>query len=229
MLFGTGDVRRKAKNHWTIWLQRSRRRWYKHHCTGRRRSHYWCHRSQAQGKRFTIFFPFYGHFTIFFVQKVEISMAFRKLNVFTIVWMKKWRNFVLHWKKSVELFSVLKTRKIGEKRFFFFFFAKWFWESREFKWFQLPFKWSNPSGDYHVGVVYPYSIYPSKLTEKITAERKKRYWDDGQKTALAEATRKLQVRISSRLKFRNFRSLLENPRKKHKFSSISKDSRGFVK
>ncbi|XP_043288637.1 tripeptidyl-peptidase 2 isoform X2 [Venturia canescens] len=57
---------------------------------------------------------------------------------------------------------------------------------------KIPFKWSNPSGDYHVGVVYPFSIYPSKLSEKITAERKKRCWDDGQKTALAEATRKLQ-------------------------------------
>lgn len=58
---------------------------------------------------------------------------------------------------------------------------------------QLPFNWKNPSGEYHIGVKEAYPLYPAKLREKIIAERKKKYWDDGHKAALAEATRKLQV------------------------------------
>ncbi|XP_015124939.1 tripeptidyl-peptidase 2 isoform X1 [Diachasma alloeum] len=57
---------------------------------------------------------------------------------------------------------------------------------------KLPFNWKNPSGEYHIGVKEAYPLYPAKLREKIIAERKKKYWDDGHKAALAEATRKFQ-------------------------------------
>ncbi|KAH0553976.1 tripeptidyl-peptidase 2 isoform X2 [Cotesia glomerata] len=57
---------------------------------------------------------------------------------------------------------------------------------------KIPFNWTNPTGNYHIGVKEAYRLYPTKLREKISAERKKKYWDDGHKSALAEATRKLQ-------------------------------------
>lgn len=58
---------------------------------------------------------------------------------------------------------------------------------------QVPSKWNNPTGEYHIGLKNLYSLYPTKLKERIVAERKKRLWDDGHKTALAEASRQLQV------------------------------------
>ncbi|XP_034947596.1 tripeptidyl-peptidase 2 isoform X1 [Chelonus insularis] len=57
---------------------------------------------------------------------------------------------------------------------------------------KIPFDWTNPTGNYHIGVKEAYRLYPTKLREKISAERKKKFWDDGHKAALAEATRKLQ-------------------------------------
>lgn len=60
--------------------------------------------------------------------------------------------------------------------------------------FQIPSNWTNPSGNYHLGVKSIYSLYPSKLKERISASRKKRLWDDGHKSALAVANRALQVR-----------------------------------
>ncbi|XP_070157555.1 tripeptidyl-peptidase 2-like isoform X1 [Polyergus mexicanus] len=57
---------------------------------------------------------------------------------------------------------------------------------------KVPSKWNNPTGEYHIGLKNLYSLYPTKLKERIVAERKKRLWDDGHKTALAEASRQLQ-------------------------------------
>lgn len=59
--------------------------------------------------------------------------------------------------------------------------------------FQVPANWVNPTGQYHIGVKNLYSLYPGKLKERVLQERKKRLWDSSQKTALAEATRELQV------------------------------------
>ncbi|XP_066603717.1 tripeptidyl-peptidase 2 [Prorops nasuta] len=56
----------------------------------------------------------------------------------------------------------------------------------------IPSNWNNPTGQYHIGVKNMYSLYPNKLKERVESERKKNLWDDGQKTALAEATRQLQ-------------------------------------
>ncbi|XP_015173140.1 PREDICTED: tripeptidyl-peptidase 2 isoform X4 [Polistes dominula] len=57
---------------------------------------------------------------------------------------------------------------------------------------KVPSNWVNPSNEYHIGVKNLYSLYPGKLKDRITAERKKNLWDDGQKAALAEASRQLQ-------------------------------------
>ncbi|XP_024939416.1 tripeptidyl-peptidase 2 isoform X3 [Cephus cinctus] len=57
---------------------------------------------------------------------------------------------------------------------------------------KIPTSWVNPSGDYHIGVKNAFTLYPGKLRERVEAERKKRFWDDGHKTNLAEATRQLQ-------------------------------------
>ncbi|KAG7205321.1 hypothetical protein KM043_007323 [Ampulex compressa] len=57
---------------------------------------------------------------------------------------------------------------------------------------KVPSSWHNPSGEYHIGIKNLYSLYPGKLKERVISERKKRLWDDGQKTALAEASRELQ-------------------------------------
>ncbi|XP_033232099.1 tripeptidyl-peptidase 2 isoform X2 [Belonocnema kinseyi] len=58
---------------------------------------------------------------------------------------------------------------------------------------KIPTTWNNPSGDYHIGIKNAYSLYPSKLRERVEASRKRRLWDDGHRTALAEATRQLQI------------------------------------
>nr|XP_012225494.1 PREDICTED: tripeptidyl-peptidase 2 [Linepithema humile] len=57
---------------------------------------------------------------------------------------------------------------------------------------KVPSTWNNPSGQYHIGLKNLYSLYPTKLKERVVAERKKHLWDDGHKTALAEASRQLQ-------------------------------------
>ncbi|RLU16741.1 hypothetical protein DMN91_010941 [Ooceraea biroi] len=57
---------------------------------------------------------------------------------------------------------------------------------------KVPSNWNNPSGEYHIGLKNLYSLYPSKLKERVVGERKKRLWDDGHKAAIAEACRQLQ-------------------------------------
>ncbi|XP_076685935.1 tripeptidyl-peptidase 2-like isoform X2 [Andrena cerasifolii] len=57
---------------------------------------------------------------------------------------------------------------------------------------KVPANWTNPSGQYQIGVKNLYSLYPGKLKERVLLERKKRLWDICQKSSLAEATRELQ-------------------------------------
>ncbi|XP_076397926.1 tripeptidyl-peptidase 2 isoform X1 [Megachile rotundata] len=57
---------------------------------------------------------------------------------------------------------------------------------------KIPSSWVNPTGQYHIGVKNLYSLYPGKLRERVLMERKKRLWDNCQKSALAEASRQLQ-------------------------------------
>ncbi|XP_012257165.2 tripeptidyl-peptidase 2 [Athalia rosae] len=57
---------------------------------------------------------------------------------------------------------------------------------------KIPSSWNNPSGDYHIGTKNAFTLYPSKLRERIEAERKGKLWNNGHKTALTEAARELQ-------------------------------------
>lgn len=43
-----------------------------------------------------------------------------------------------------------------------------------------------------MGVLYPFSLYPSKLKERIQEHRKEHLWDIGHKPAYAEANKQLQ-------------------------------------
>lgn len=43
-----------------------------------------------------------------------------------------------------------------------------------------------------MGVLHPFSLYPSKLKERIQEHRKEHGWDVGYKPAFAEANKQLQ-------------------------------------
>lgn len=43
-----------------------------------------------------------------------------------------------------------------------------------------------------MGILYPFSLYPTKVKERMQEHRKEHLWDVGYKPALAEATKKLQ-------------------------------------
>ncbi|CAK1540376.1 unnamed protein product [Leptosia nina] len=52
--------------------------------------------------------------------------------------------------------------------------------------------WKNPLGEWRIGVIYPFSLYPTKVKERIQEHRKEHFWDVGHKTAFAEANKRLQ-------------------------------------
>ncbi|CAG4953707.1 unnamed protein product [Colias eurytheme] len=52
--------------------------------------------------------------------------------------------------------------------------------------------WKNPTGEWRVGVLYPFSIYPTRVKERIQEHRKEHFWDVGHKKAFAEANKQLQ-------------------------------------
>ncbi len=55
---------------------------------------------------------------------------------------------------------------------------------------QVPSGWSNPSGDYHLGLKRGYELFPGGLVGRIKAKRKEA-WDERQRAALADARRGL--------------------------------------
>ncbi|XP_012543904.3 tripeptidyl-peptidase 2 isoform X2 [Bombyx mori] len=57
---------------------------------------------------------------------------------------------------------------------------------------KIPETWNNPNGDWRVGVLHPYSIYPTKVKERIQEHRKEHLWNVGHKPALAETTKQFQ-------------------------------------
>ncbi|XP_032527236.2 tripeptidyl-peptidase 2 [Danaus plexippus] len=57
---------------------------------------------------------------------------------------------------------------------------------------KIPETWDNPKGEWRIGVVYPFSLYPTKVKERIQEHRKEHVWDVGQKPAMAKATKDLQ-------------------------------------
>ncbi|XP_013176640.1 PREDICTED: tripeptidyl-peptidase 2 [Papilio xuthus] len=56
---------------------------------------------------------------------------------------------------------------------------------------KIPESWKNPTGNWRTGVLYPFSIYPTKLKERVQEHRKEHLWDVGHKKAFAEANAKL--------------------------------------
>ncbi|XP_026317866.1 tripeptidyl-peptidase 2 isoform X2 [Hyposmocoma kahamanoa] len=56
---------------------------------------------------------------------------------------------------------------------------------------KIPESWKNPTGTWRVGVLYPYSLYPSKLRERVQEHRKLHIWDVGHKPAVAAANKQL--------------------------------------
>ncbi|XP_050669652.1 tripeptidyl-peptidase 2 [Leptidea sinapis] len=58
---------------------------------------------------------------------------------------------------------------------------------------QLPESWNNPTGEWRVGVLYPFSLYPTKVKERIQEYRKEHLWDVGHKVAFAEANKQLHT------------------------------------
>ncbi|XP_059046932.1 tripeptidyl-peptidase 2 [Achroia grisella] len=57
---------------------------------------------------------------------------------------------------------------------------------------KVPETWKNPTGTYRVGILHPFSLYPSKLRERIQEHRKEHLWDVGHKPAFAAANKQLQ-------------------------------------
>ncbi|CAG2057979.1 unnamed protein product [Timema podura] len=57
----------------------------------------------------------------------------------------------------------------------------------------IPSEWTNPSGQFHIGIVNCYDLYPAKLRERIEKYRKENLWDPGFKKVFADTMRKLQV------------------------------------
>uniref|UniRef100_A0A2P2I7P3 Tripeptidyl-peptidase 2 n=1 Tax=Hirondellea gigas TaxID=1518452 RepID=A0A2P2I7P3_9CRUS len=57
----------------------------------------------------------------------------------------------------------------------------------------VPSNWTNPTGEYHIGVKTAYSLYPTKLKDRIVKERRERLFDPQHKKMQEAAMRKLQV------------------------------------
>lgn len=57
---------------------------------------------------------------------------------------------------------------------------------------KIPESWSNPSGQYHVGLKCAYELYPKCLRERLQKSYKERQWSPAHNLAQAKASRALQ-------------------------------------
>ncbi|GBP73480.1 Tripeptidyl-peptidase 2 [Eumeta japonica] len=56
----------------------------------------------------------------------------------------------------------------------------------------IPESWRNPSGEWRIGVLYPFGLYPTKLKDRVQEYRSEHHWDVGHKPAYAQASKELQ-------------------------------------
>jgi len=100
----------------------------------------------------------------------------------------------------------------------------------------IPSEWTNPSGEFHVGVKNAYDLFPRGLRDRVLAERRDKYWDPSHKKAQAEAINKQQetdkdidkeaenVSLADKLAKENAEAeveMVQNLDKKHHDSSVS--------
>lgn len=74
---------------------------------------------------------------------------------------------------------------------------------------RIPDEWNIVGKQVRVGVKNAYELYPSKLKERIEAERKEKFWEPDHKIVLAEATRQLQ-RFESEMSKKGTNGLLSD-------------------
>lgn len=56
----------------------------------------------------------------------------------------------------------------------------------------IPLNWTNPSGEWRLGVLQPFYLYPSKVKDRLQDYRRIHQWDVGHKPAFAKANQDLQ-------------------------------------
>ncbi|XP_015752679.1 PREDICTED: tripeptidyl-peptidase 2-like [Acropora digitifera] len=56
----------------------------------------------------------------------------------------------------------------------------------------IPDDWDNPSGKFFIGVKTAYSLFPAKLKERRTKERREKLWDPLHRVCSAETTRRFE-------------------------------------
>ncbi|KAK2573431.1 Tripeptidyl-peptidase 2 [Acropora cervicornis] len=57
---------------------------------------------------------------------------------------------------------------------------------------KIPDDWDNPSGKFFIGVKTAYSLFPTKLKERRTKERREKLWDPLHRVCSAETTRRFE-------------------------------------
>ncbi|XP_029189240.2 tripeptidyl-peptidase 2-like isoform X1 [Acropora millepora] len=57
---------------------------------------------------------------------------------------------------------------------------------------KIPDDWDNPSGKFFIGVKTAYSLFPAKLKERRTKERREKLWDPLHRVCSAETTRRFE-------------------------------------
>ena len=58
---------------------------------------------------------------------------------------------------------------------------------------QIPEVWQNPSGEYHLGLIYAYELFPKLLKERVVKERREKLWDPQQRSCTTAVRVKLDT------------------------------------